>query len=401
MLEPSISLASIEALRDDTCGCAMVAHFNNAGAALMPKPVLDVMTRYLQKEALMGGYEAARDEQLAIQAVYQSVATLIGAYVDEIALTQSATRAWQQIFYALEFKPGDRILTCVSEYASNYIAYLQMAQKTGARIDVIPNDDSGQLDVETLTRMVDDRVKLIAITHIPTNGGLINPVEAVGVIARQANIPYLLDACQSVGQLPIDIQAIGCDFLSATSRKYLRGPRGAGFLYVSQAKLSSLEPPMLDLFSAELRRKNGQLGYTLRSDARRFESWETSCMTNLGLGAAVDYALILGVDAIDKRIQLLATYLRQLLSDIPEITVQDLGERQSGIVSFTVNNKVPADICAYLATQHINTSYSVLESTYLDMEARHLEQGLVRASVHYYNTEAEIDKLCMALRRFL
>lgn len=395
----TVSLESIGALREDTPGCLSVTHLNNAGAALMPKPVLDVMTGYLQKEALMGGYEAAREEHNAIESVYQSIASLIGAQVDEIALAQSATRAWQQIFYALNFKPGDRILTCMSEYASNYIAYLQMAQKTGVHIEVIPNDDHGQLDIQALTQLVDERVKLIAITHIPTNGGLINPAEAVGVIARKANIPYLLDACQSVGQLPINVQSIGCDFLSATSRKYLRGPRGAGFLYVSQSKLATLEPPMLDLFSAVLHRKNGQLTYEMRADARRFESWEASYMTNLGLGAAVDYAMALGMDAIYARIQLLATYLRQSLRDIPGITLQDLGQHQSGLVSFTVANKIPADVCAYLAAQHINTSYSSLEYTYLDMESRQLKQ-LVRASVHYYNTEADIDKLCAALRRF-
>src|SRR5260370_38344930 len=138
-------------------------------------------------------------------------------------------------FYSGGFAAGDRILTAQAEYSSNYIAFLQVARRTGAVVDVVPSDEAGELDVEALERMVDRRVKLIAITHVPTNGGLVNPAAAVGRIPRAPRILYLLAACPSLGPKPIDVAAIRCDMLSTTGRKYLRRPRGTALLYVRRA----------------------------------------------------------------------------------------------------------------------------------------------------------------------
>jgi selenocysteine lyase/cysteine desulfurase len=394
---PQTMALDIEALRADTPGCAQVVHFNNAGAALMPQPVLDAVVRHLHLEANRGGYEAARLAQADIQRPYQAIATLLGAHPDEIALLQNATRAWQQVFYAIPFRPGDVILTSVSEYASNYIAYLQMAHKTGARVEVVPNNAHGQLSISALEGLLENaRVKLVAVTHIPTNGGLINPAEAIGRLTRQAGVPYLLDACQSAGQLPLNVDAIGCDFLSATGRKYLRGPRGTGFLYVRRERLAQLEPPMLDLHAADWIAPDQ---YRIREDARRFETWEASYACNIGLGVAVDYALSLGPDRIWERIQTLASLLREKLSELPGVTVRDLGEHQCGIVSFTVEGHQPQRIVECLAEQGININASPPQYTLLDMRARHLDAGVVRASVHYYNTDEEIDRLIAALHQ--
>lgn len=384
--------------RNDTPGCANVTHFNNAGAALMPRPVLEAVVGHLELESQIGGYEAAEQAEADIASVYGLAARLVGCGPDEIAVVENATRAWDMAFYSIPFKPGDRILTSFTEYASNFIAYLQVASRTGAEIRVIPNDPNGAMSIDALERSIDGRVKLISLTHVPTNGGLINPAEKVGSIAREAGIPYLLDACQSVGQMPVDVQRVGCDMLSATGRKFLRGPRGTGFLYVRREIVEKLEPPLLDLHAARWVKKDR---YEIRKDARRFENWETNCATKIGLAAAIRYALDWGVETTWSRILHLAEELRTELTALPEVTVHDLGSEKCGIVTFTAAGTTPETIRRSLAENKINVSVSPPSYTLLDMTNRNLDDGLVRASVHYYNTEEEIARFCEALKRAL
>ncbi|WP_044208826.1 aminotransferase class V-fold PLP-dependent enzyme [Coleofasciculus chthonoplastes] len=379
--------------RQDTPGCETVLHFNNAGAALMPQSVLDAVVGHLQLEAQMGGYEAAAQQVEAVERVYDAVATLLGCQRQEVALIENATRAWDMGFYSIPLKKGDRILTGVSEYGSNFIAFLQVARKTGATIEVIPNDEFGQISIPKLRQAIDQRVKLIAITHVATNGGLVNPAVDVGNVAKDAGILYLLDACQSVGQMPIDVNEIGCDMLSATGRKYLRGPRGTGFLYVREEVIEQLEPPFLDMQAAEWLSRDT---FKIRADARRFENWETNYAGKIGLGVAVDYALNWGLAAIEHRIRHLANRLRDQLSDIDGVKVQDLGQKKCGIVSFTVAGKEPSEIKQLLSEKKINLSVSAAQGTRLDMDARGLA-SVLRASVHYYNTEAEVERFSTTL----
>jgi selenocysteine lyase/cysteine desulfurase len=387
----------LQLARQDTPGCENVLHFNNAGAALMPTPVLEATIAHLQLEAEIGGYEAADQRLEAVERVYGATAALLGCYPDEVAIIENATRAWDMAFYSVPLGPGDRILTARASYASNYIAFLHMVQKTGAVVDVIPNDEHGQMSVKALRNAIDDRVKLIAITHVPTNGGLVNPAAAVGKVARETGVLYLLDACQSVGQMPVDVNDIGCDMLSATGRKYLRGPRGTGFLYVRRDVIEQLDPPFLDLHAAQW---VAQDRYKIRSDARRFENWETNYAGKIGLGVAIDYARQWGLEAIQARISTLANDLRTQLQALPGITVRDLGEQRCGLVSFTVDSQNPDVIQHKLAERRINVSTSTLFSTRLDMETRGLEE-LVRASVHYYNSEPEVERFCDTLASIL
>ena len=381
-------------LRDDTPGCAEVAHFNHAGASLMPRPVLAALLGHLDREARIGGYEAEDEAAERIEATYGSIATLIGGDPDEVAIVENATRAWDMAFYGIPLAPGDRVLTSVSEYGSNAIAFLQVAER-GVSVDVVPNDEHGQLDVAALANMLDDRVKVIAVSHMPTNGGLVQPAAEIGRLARQSGALYLLDACQTVGQMPIDVRQIGCDILSATSRKYLRGPRGVGFLWVRRPMIERLTPPFLDIRAAEW---TSDRAYTLRSDARRFENWESHVAGKVALGTAIDYALDLGLDAIWTRVHAQAAHLRHRLAAIPGVSVHDLGAVKGGIVTFTVANLPAPDVLLALRHQAINTSTSGTSSTRWDMEVRGLEQ-LVRASVHYLTTDEECSLLAEAVGR--
>jgi cysteine desulfurase / selenocysteine lyase len=390
-------MIDLERIRRDTPAASRRVYLHNAGAALMPTPVVETMKRHLDLEAEIGGYAAAAKEDERHRAVYASIARLLNATPEEIALTENATVAWQMAFYALAFRPGDRILTVEAEYGANFVAYLQVAKRTGARIDVVPSDAPGEVDVAALEEMIDERVKLIAITWVPTNGGLTNPAAAVGAVARRHAIPYLLDACQAVGQMPVDVVALGCDMLSATGRKFLRGPRGTGFLYVRRGLLERLEPPMIDHFAAEWVAPDR---YKLRDDARRFENWENNYAGQFGLGVAVDYALAIGLDDIEARCRLLAGRLREGLRRIPGATVRDLGRNPSAIVSFTLEGKDSEAVVAGAGKAGITIGASDRASTLLDAQKRSLPM-LVRASPHYYNTEAEVDRLvefCASLK---
>jgi selenocysteine lyase/cysteine desulfurase len=388
----SIDLARARA---DTPATARLLHFNNAGAGLMPAPVVDTVIAHLQLEAETGGYEAAAQASERYERIYDSIATLLNCHRDEVALVENATVGWQLAFHSLRLGAGDRILTGQAEYVSNYIGFLQTARSRGVEIEVAPSGEDGALSLAALERMIGPKVKLIAITHVPTNGGLVNPAAAIGKLARAHKIPFLLDACQSTGQLPIDVDAIGCDMLSATGRKYLRGPRGTGFLYVRRALLEHLEPPFLDLRGA---RWVAPDRYELRPDARRFENWESYVAGQLGLGVAVDYALGWGLHAIAARIVALADELRTRLGAIPGVTLRDLGTQRCGIVSFTIEGQEARKVVAALCQQQINISASSPSSTLLDALARKLPD-LLRASVHYYNSETEIDRFVQAIAR--
>ena len=379
----------VERARAQTPGCAEVTHLNNAGASLMPTPVLEAVIDHLRLEARIGGYEASDAARERREATYGAIARLISCREDEVAVVENATRAWDMAFYAIDFRPGDRILTTSAEYGSNFLAYLQVARRTGATVEVVPDDDSGQLSIPALERLLDDRVKLVSVTHVPTNGGLVNPAEAIGAAVRESPALFLLDACQSAGQLPLDVDRIGCDLLTVTGRKFLRGPRGTGFLYARRDTTAHLEPPFLDVLAAHW---DAADRYTVRADARRFESWESSRANTIGLGVAVEYALDVGIEGIAGRNAVLARRLRELLGAIPGVRVLDLGPEPCAIVSFLVAGVAPDAVRDALACDAVNVSVSRAEDTRIDMEQRGLDEW-VRASVHYFNTERELETL--------
>lgn len=363
----------------------------------MPVPVSDVLHEYLRQEERYGGYETAEKEIGTLESFYQVSARLLNCDPSEIAYVENATRAWDMAFYAFKFKPGDKILTTIAEYGSNVIAYNQQAERYGVEIVFVPNDEHGQIDVNALQNLIDERVKLISITHIPTSGGLVNPAEKVGAIAKAAGIPFLLDSCQGVGQIPLDVEAIGCDILCGTGRKYLRGPRGTGLLYVRSEWIERLEPPLLDQHAATLL---SPTSYQIRADARRFENWEQFYAGKAALAMAIDYAMVWGLPEIRDRVYELASKLRWLLAEIDGVVVTDEGAEQCGIVTFYAQQMTPTAIKKALAEHRINVSTSEGSGNLVSFRQRGLK-AVVRASLHYYNSDDEIDYFVDTLRKIL
>lgn len=383
-------------VRDETPGVGSGAVFlDSAGSSLPPRVVTDTVVAHLQREAQIGGYRAASERLDDLARVKEVIAELINATPSGIALSDSATRAWADFFYSVPLRAGDRILLSGADYASNAIAALQYARSHGATVEYIPSDAHGQLDLDAMAKMIDERVALVSLLHAPTNGGLVNPVAEATTLAHSVGALVLLDACQSAGQLPLDVDTLGVDALSVTGRKWLRGPRGTGFLYIRPELAMSMEPGRLDLHSAQWVSAEE---YQLLPDARRFEFWEHDTAARLGLGAAVRYLLDLGQANVYTAVEERASYLRDALTETPGVTLRDLGVERSGIVSFTVDAIDPVQVRDRLADQDITVTVSRRGSTLMDMTARSLD-AVVRASPHYFVAFDELDRFVAAVAR--
>ena len=380
-------------VRADTPACENLLHFNNAGASLIPQPVYEAVINHLALEQRIGAYEAEDAASETLEDFYNAIAKMLSCEPDEIAYVENATRAWDMAFYSLPLEAGDQILTHSSEYASNYLAYLQQAERRGLSVDVVPSDQYGQIDVDALESMINERTRLISLNYIPTQSGLVNPAEKVGEVASRHGIFYLLDACQAVGQMPVDVSRIKCDLLTATGRKFLRGPRGTGFLYVRRSILDKLDPPFIDLRAGNWIDKDR---YEFAAGARRFENWESYVAGRVGLTHAVRYALDIGLDNIHHRVVELAAMLRTRLAQIKGVTVKDPGEHKCGIVTFHKQDEEAFELAARLRQQRINISVTTPASARLDSRFAQ-QQNFARASVHYFNSEDEVERFCRVL----
>jgi selenocysteine lyase/cysteine desulfurase len=378
----------IAAIRSATPGCAPggAIHLNHAGSSLPPKVVIDAQIGHLEAEAMLGGYEAAAAADGRSDAVYGSIARLIGADPREIARMEHATAAWNAAFWSVPMAPGQHIVVHDHEYGANIVGFLAAAERRGVVIDRVPCDPFGQVDVEAVAdRLERHDVALVSLTHVPTNGGLVNPAADVGALTRAAGVPFLLDACQSVGQRLIDVEAIGCDLLAATGRKYLRGPRGTGFLYVRSSIVDRLVPSQPDHHGTDL--VSGDR-FEWTEGARRFEYWEHSVAGWLGLGAAVDHALGWGVGRIEETVTARAEQLRSMLADAG-YTVYDEGVERCGIVTTATTHEQSQRLQERLAEHRINASTTHATSSRWDVERRNLPP-LLRLSVHCTTTDDEL-----------
>lgn len=390
---------NVEEIRADTPGIAHRIHLNSAGASLMPRPVIEAVEAHFRLEAEIGGYEAHDAAVADIEGAYVDVAELLGTTPDRIAMTEHATASFVAALSAIPFEAGDVIVTTRHDYVSNQIQYLSLADRFGVEIVRVPDSTEGGVDLHVMEETIHRRrPKLVAVTHVPTNSGLVQDVASIGTMCRARDILYLVDGCQSVGQMPVDVEAMECDFFSATSRKYLRGPRGAGFLFVSDRVLDrGLEPLFPDLRGADWIADDL---YQPAPDARRFETWEFSWGLVLGTGAAARYANEIGLESIQGRARGLAEELREQLPDIPGARVLDRGRELGAIVTASFDGHEPADLVARLRSMGINTSAQTRIDAVIDYDTKGVD-GSLRMSPHYFNTEADLEALLGALREIV
>ncbi len=383
-------------LRADTPGCEGVVHLNNAGASLMPRPVLDAVRGHLELEARLGGYEAEAEAAPAVEDAYAAVAELLDTRPDQVAFTEHATASFVQALSSVPLRAGDVILTTRADYVSNQIQYLTLAERLGVEVVRAPDAPEGGVDLGALEGLLHRRrPKVVAVTHVPTSSGLVQDVAAVGRMCRERDAWFLVDACQSVGQMPVHPEEIGADFLSATARKFLRGPRGAGFLWVSDRALDAGLTPLFpdlrggDWIAEEL--------YQPAPGARRFETWEFAWALVLGTGAAARYALEVGLEATRDRVRSLAARLRDGLAALPGARVLDRGPELAALVTVSFEGHAPPDLMRRLRERRIHTTGQERVDAVLDYDAKGVE-GALRLSPHHYNTEAELETTVEALR---
>lgn len=379
----------VDKLRAETPGCTNRVHFNNAGAGLMPEPVLRAMLEHLHLEAEIGGYEAAEEQEVAVADLYAATAALLHCRPENVAVAPSATDAYSRALSSIPFATGDVILTTRDDYASNQIAFMSLRKRFGVEVLQAPVLAEGGVDVDAMAALMRARrPRLVAATHIPTNSGLVQPVAEIGQYCRELELLYIVDACQSAGQYPLDVEEIGCDFLTATYRKFLRGPRGPGFLFVSDRVLETdCEPLFIDVRGARWVEPDS---YSHAATAARFEGWESSYAALIGSAVATRYALSVGIDKIARRTPTLGKRLRQGLEQVEHVRVLDRGSEQCAIVTFTIDDSVGEDLKKQMDKRGINSSLGFREWALLDLTSKGVEWFL-RLSPHYYNTEEEVE----------
>jgi cysteine desulfurase / selenocysteine lyase len=384
-------MIDLEAVRAQTPGCHRGVFLDSAGSSLPPTRVLDEVVNHLRREAEVGGYRAAEERLDDLEAGYAVLASVLDCHPDEVAFTDSATRSWLAVFDAIPLAAGDRILCTEAEYAGNAIPLLRRAEEVGAAVEAVPSDAVGAVDVAALRSLLDERVRLVSLVHVPTNGGLVNPVAPVVEAAHEVGALVMLDACQSAGQVPLT--GLGADIITGTGRKWLRGPRGTGFLVVRRPVLERLHPRQVDLHSGTW---VGPDRYELREDARVFELWESSVADRLGLVAACRYALDLGIDAIAAAVADRGEHLRDGLAELPGVTVHDLGSQRCGLVTFSVSGVPAAEVRDRLRGKGVTVTVSGVTSTRYDMARRGLDE-IVRASPHYFVSPGQLDEAVAAV----
>ncbi len=381
----------VDAVRATTPGCHDRAFLLSAGSSLPTQETLDAVIGHLRLEGAVGGYAAADRVVDVLEQGRADLAALVGGDPDEIALVPSDSVGWVKAWWGWvvggNVPPGSTVFVDRLCYHSHYAALDQTRRLGNFSIRVMPSLADGTVDVDALD--IGSDVSVVCLTMVGTHSGNVNPVPDVGRRAAAAGVPLFLDACQALGQLALDVKELGCHVLTGTGRKFLRGPRGTGMLWVSQSIVERFSPPGIDATSTPWSTADGM---HIRSGVRRFEEFEVSVASMVGLASAVRQALTLGAAPIERRVVALGERLRSQLAETEGVEVRDTAARRCGIVTFTVGGVPPAGVVAAASASGITINQSTSTWAAIDMDAKRTP-AVVRASPHYFNTTSEIDRL--------
>ena len=388
---------NIETIRSQTKGLDGKLFFNSAGSSLMQDQVIECMQDYLEQERMIGGYAAASKYQESINRFYSEVANLIKTKERNIAFATSASDAYNQALSSIPFKNKDVIITTNNDYISNQLAFIGLQKRYDIDIVRVKDLEHGGMDTKDCLEKIEKlNPRLVAITHIPTNSGLIQDVYSIAPACKASGAYYLVDTCQSIGQLNISVEKLNCDFLTATGRKFMRGPRGSGFLYVSDRVLNEgLTPLFTEQCGAEW---TEEFGYRIIDSAVRFERWERNCGNMLGLAKAAEIINEIGMENIEKSNYELQLFTREQLGKLSNIKCTDIGKDLCNIITFTSADGSINRIVDLFSTHNVSYSISGINSALIDFTKRQLTE-VVRISPHYFNTEEEINMLMEILKK--
>ncbi len=376
-----------------------LVYLDNAATSLKPKQVIEAIVEYYEKYTAnvhRGIYRLSQEATTLYENSREKIARFIDASPDEIVFVKNATEAINIVAYGLDWSPGDEVITTVMEHHSNLVPWQMLRDRCGVKLRFLDITNDGLLALDKLPELITERTRLIAIGHVSNVLGTINPIEEVARIARKNGILLLVDAAQSVPHMPIDVRRIGCDFLVFSGHKML-GPTGIGCLYVRRGVEDLIEPV---LGGGEMIRRVSLERATWNDMPWRMEAGTPNVAGAIGLAAAVDYLLKLGMDNVKSHEDRLTEYALKRLNEFDDVSIYGPMDvrRRSGILSFNVDNVDPHDV-ALLLDELENIAVRSGVHCAEPLHARLGLPGTVRASFYIYNTMEEIDLLCDTIGR--
>jgi cysteine desulfurase/selenocysteine lyase len=379
-------------------------YFDNAATSQKPTAVLDTLRHYYEHDNA-NVHRGAHLLSVRATEAYEGARDKVAAFVNaasrnEIVFTRNASEAINLVAYSWALntlKPGDEIVTTVMEHHSNLVPWQIIAQKTGAVIKHVRLSETESFDLEHYKSLVNEKTKLVAVVHVSNTLGCITPVEEVGVIAHAVGAKVLIDACQSVPHMPIDVQAIDCDWLVASGHK-MCAPTGIGFLYGKLDLLNAM-PPFFG--GGEMIGEVYLDHFTTAELPHKFEAGTPAIGEAIALGAAVDYLSQIGMDKIHAYEEELTAYLFEKLATVPNLRIYGnrpdaAGKGRAALAAFNVTNLHANDVATLLDHEGvaIRSGHHCTQPLHRLLKV----SGSARASLYFYNTRTEIDQFIIALK---